>query len=201
MKRITLIEILCIFLFFGCGKKEKDTSVEKIKEVKPIVDTVEVIKEELPKKPISQIADTAIKIEKEVEKLPPIVDKKDSVIMLYMVRPNDWLIKIAMKEYNDKSMWREIYSWNKEIIGSNPNLIYPFEEYTLKKPPEKANPVEYEFYQYKVKYSETLWNIADKEYGNAYAWVVIYKDNRDKIRSDSFKIPAGTILNLRTKLF
>lgn len=40
----------------------------------------------------------------------------------YIVKKGDNLTKIA-KKYN--TTWQEIYKKNKNIIGSNPNLIYP----------------------------------------------------------------------------
>lgn len=43
----------------------------------------------------------------------------------YIVQDGDYLIKIAKQVYGDSSRWREIYDANKDLIGSNPDLIYP----------------------------------------------------------------------------
>ena len=43
-------------------------------------------------------------------------------ITYYIVKKGDNLSKIA-KKYN--TTWKNIYNNNKDIIGDNPNLIYP----------------------------------------------------------------------------
>lgn len=43
----------------------------------------------------------------------------------YVVQEGDSLWFIALKYRGDGTQWTEIYSLNKEVVGSNPNLIYP----------------------------------------------------------------------------
>ncbi|WP_446897415.1 LysM peptidoglycan-binding domain-containing protein [Clostridium sp. LBM24168] len=43
----------------------------------------------------------------------------------YVVRSGDNLWSIAKKYYGDGAKWPTIYSKNKSVVGSNPNLIYP----------------------------------------------------------------------------
>ena len=43
----------------------------------------------------------------------------------YMIKRGDFLTKIALREYGDASMWRDIYSWNKDEIGDNPDRLFP----------------------------------------------------------------------------
>jgi hypothetical protein len=43
----------------------------------------------------------------------------------WIVQQGDYLLKIAKQVYGDSSRWREIYDANKELIGSNPDLIQP----------------------------------------------------------------------------
>ena len=43
----------------------------------------------------------------------------------YTVREGDSLYKIADKYYINSALWRIIYDENKEIIGDNPDLIFP----------------------------------------------------------------------------
>jgi len=167
---------------------------ETLQEVPKVVEEV-AVEEEKP------AVDTLKQVEGQLEEVLQIVAEGDSIDVFYMVKPNDWLSKIAMNEYGKVGMWKAIYRWNRKKIGDNPNLIYPFHEFLLKKPKEIANPVEYDFYEYTVKRNESLWSIAGKEYGNNYAWIVILRDNADVLGANLEKIPAGTVLKLRTKLF
>ena len=189
MKKYLIILMIVLFVATCSKKEQKETEVGSIEE-KPTIDTVEMI--------VETPSQDSLEHEYVGEK---IVEKTDSVEYLYMVRPDDWLTKIALNEYGDVLMWKAIYKWNRDLIGSDPDMIFPFYEYTLKKPPSKANPVKYSLYQYIVKSNETLWDIALEEYGNAYAWVVIFKDNKDKVSPNTFTVFKGTILNLRSKLF
>ena len=56
--------------------------------------------------------------------------------MTYTVRPGDNLSKIA-RQYGIS--WRDLYNANKSVIGSNPNLIYAGQQYTV--PGQAPTPV------------------------------------------------------------
>lgn len=43
----------------------------------------------------------------------------------YQVKKGDSLWKIALQHYGDGSQWHEVYMINQEIIGNDPNLIFP----------------------------------------------------------------------------
>jgi len=43
----------------------------------------------------------------------------------YTVRPGDSLSKIAKSLLGDARKWRLLYEANKEVVGSNPDLIQP----------------------------------------------------------------------------
>jgi len=49
----------------------------------------------------------------------------------YTVKYGDTLYIIALKQLGKGSRWTEIYEMNKSIIGSNPNLIYPGQVFSL----------------------------------------------------------------------
>ena len=49
----------------------------------------------------------------------------------YTVKSGDSLWKIAQKQLGDGTRWREIYELNQDIVGGNPNLIYPGQIYNL----------------------------------------------------------------------
>lgn len=59
------------------------------------------------------------------------VKKKETPKKTYTVVRGDCLYRIAQKQLGNASRWKEIYSLNKGVIGSNPNLIYPGQVYTL----------------------------------------------------------------------
>ncbi len=181
--RILLIMTFSVALFVSCAK-------EAVKE-EPVVDEQQTVKKEEP-------------VEQKEEKLEDAlsaVTENDTIDVFYMVKPNDWLSKIAQNEYGDKTKWKLIYKWNKKKIGSNPNLIFPYHEFLLRKEKDNANPLEYDFYEYTVKQNETLWSIAGREYDNNYAWIVILRDNATKLGSELNKIAPGTVLKLRTNLY
>ena len=45
----------------------------------------------------------------------------------YTVQQGDTLYSIAQRAYGDSNQWQTIYDANKQVIGSNPNLIHPGE--------------------------------------------------------------------------
>ena len=117
----------------------------------------------------------------------------------YMIVPGDFLIKIANKQYGNFRRWREIYSWNREDLGDNPNLIYPYHYLTLK----RENMVEEfkpGFSEYEVSSGETLWDIAGKLYGDPVAWIILYLDNTDRLNGNSNFLDPGMRLQIRDRI-
>ncbi|MDA3779418.1 MAG: LysM peptidoglycan-binding domain-containing protein [Bacteroidales bacterium] len=216
MKIRNLLKMLLILsiigLVIGCGGKEivKEEPVAKTEvkpepkpEPKPEIKT-EVKPEPIPEPKPEPKPEPEPVPEPKPEPKPepePVPELPDSVTVMYMTKPNDWLSKIAISEYGEVSMWRSIWKWNYEEIGDNPNLIYPYKELNLKKLREEAKEIEYELVDYTVKQGETLWSIAKDEYGNNYAWIVILRDNYDLIGNNPDSVDPGTILKLRTKLY
>ena len=117
----------------------------------------------------------------------------------YMILPGDFLIKIAKKEYGNYQKWKEIYNWNKEEIGNNPNLIYPYHYLSLKKK-EMVEEFKPGFSAYKVNEGETLWDIASKLYGDPVAWIILYLDNAENLNGNSNNLSPGTILQVRDQI-
>ena len=146
-------------------------------------------------------AETLEEREGKLEEVLELISESDSVDIFYMVKPGDYLSLIAKNEYGNIGMWRMIYKWNRRKIGDNPNIIYPFHEFLLKKPKDVANDLEYDFYNYTVKPNDTLWSIAKKQYDNYYAWIVILRDNAETLGPNIDNIPTGTVLKLRSNLF
>ena len=133
----------------------------------------------------------------------------DSIWTEYMTKRGDYLSLIAYKEYNNANEWRRIYQWNREEweekgIGpdrDNPNFIYPYRALDLKKPAENAIEWAYDSYSYVVENGETLWTIAQKEYGDELAWVVLFWDNEELLNSQDGKLLPGMQLKVRSELW
>jgi nucleoid-associated protein YgaU len=202
MKRFypLLAVVLTVFLLIGCGAKEVvDDTPEPVVEETPVVEEAE--QEETA---VEEAVETAEENVEEVaeEVLPEEVQEpvETHVWVKYMIQPNDYLTKIAMKEYGVVTKWRDIYDWNRDLIGEDPDLIYPFEELSLKKESSVAEETVYEYVDYTVEKGESLWCIAEKLYGNSYAWIVILRDNLEVLESDYNAISPGMVLKIRSDL-
>jgi nucleoid-associated protein YgaU len=53
------------------------------------------------------------------------ISTDEQVDRTYTVRPGDSLSKIAKALMGDAKKWRALYEANKEVVGSNPDLIKP----------------------------------------------------------------------------
>ncbi len=196
--------------------KEKIVKVEKPKKPKevkaPEKKAEKIEKEELKsekvqekpeekEEPVKEPKEKEQKVEKIQEKPEKEVQPEFYDELQYMIKPHDYLAKIARQLYGDKSKWKSIWKWNEELVGNDPNLIYPYYELQLKNVPvESTASLEYDYYKYEVGSNEDLRSIASKEYGSSYAWVIIYRDNKSIINLKE-RLTSGTVLKLRTKLF
>ena len=118
----------------------------------------------------------------------------------YMIKRGDFLTKIALREYGDASMWKDIYSWNKDEIGDNPDRLYPYNFLSLKRESTDVRDCEPEFFDYTIQSGDTAWNLAQRVYGDELAWVIIYVDNAQLIKSTDGVLQPGTTFKMRKKL-
>ena len=125
----------------------------------------------------------------------------DSVWTEYMIKPGQTLSLIAYEEYGNPNEWRTIYGWNKEKIGEDPDMIHPYHYLDLLKPSENSVEFEPDYYIHRVTRGETLWTIAKKEYGDQYAWVVLYWDNEALLQENDGVLKPGMELKVRTELW
>jgi len=132
---------------------------------------------------------------------PPVLSSDITLTDLdtYMILPGDFLIKIAESEYGNFRRWREIYAWNEEKIGGNPNLIYPYHYLTLRRE-NKVEEFKPGFSEYEVSSGETLWDIAGKLYGDPVAWIILYLDNTDRLNGNSNFLDPGMRLQVRDSI-
>ena len=118
----------------------------------------------------------------------------------YTVQPGDTLSSIAQRAYNDSSQaaYMVIYNANKQVIGSNPNLIRAGQ--VLYIPSVTAGPAVQikPGTTYTVQPGDTLSSIALRAYGNAaeHYWHKIYKENKDVIGDDPNLIRPGEVLDI-----
>ena len=54
---------------------------------------------------------------------PQPADASSTDVNTYIVASGDSLSKIAKNHYGDAAKWHEVYEANKDLIGSNPDLI------------------------------------------------------------------------------
>src|SRR2546428_430742 len=106
----------------------------------------------------------------------------------YTVQPGDTLSSIAQQAYGDSNKWQIIYDANKQVIGSDPNLIHPGQ--VLYIPVLSPTPGS----NYTVQPGDTLFSIAQRAYGDGNKWQIIYDANKQVIGSDPNLIHPGQIL-------
>ena len=135
------------------------------------------------------------------EQEPEMTLLEGNVIYMYMTRPDDYLSKIARNEYGDSKKWRRIYSWNRNRIGDDPNLIYPFHELALYKPEDELSGFSYDYAIHVVEDGESLWSIAGAKYGNEVAWSVLFWDNEALLAAHAGMLKPGMELRIRTHLW
>ena len=122
----------------------------------------------------------------------------DSTWAEYIILYGESLRSISKKEFGSEDYWNLIYDWNKEVLGENPALVFPYQILKLRKP------VYYEIEimsddLYIVSKGETLWSIAKSIYKDEYAWSILLHDNKKKIENPD-KIYPGYPLVIRTHL-
>ena len=182
MKNNKIILLLAALLIINCSSTVPSVSNELAVEETPDA------QEEMSTQEVS--VETFIIQEPESPPLPITVFEP------YMIKRGDYLIKIAAREYGDSSMWREIYEWNKQEIGPNPDRIYPYNFLSLKRDAEQAKNCDLEFFEYTIQSGDTAWNLAEKIYNDELAWVVIYMDNAEVIKNNNGVLQPGRLMKL-----
>lgn len=162
---------------------------------KVIVDTADTLAKKLvkgiPERDIQEIlTDYAIEI-KEVG---------NSEVVHYKIQPNDTLFKIARKFYGQGSMWKNIKDTNDDIQSTSLKIGY---DLVLPGVPVLTNINDAKLYDkdnytkavYKVKWGDSLYNIASELYHDGRKWPVIYEENKDEIE-DMNELTVGQVLIL-----
>ncbi len=115
-----------------------------------------------------------------------IKDVGYSKVVHYKVQPNDTLFKIARKFYGQGYMWKNIKDANDDIQSTSlkigDDLILPgvpvLTDINDAKLYDKDN---YTKAVYKLKWGDSLYDIASELYRDGRKWPVIYEENKGEI--------------------
>lgn len=110
----------------------------------------------------------------------------------YVVRSGDDLSSIAQRAYGNESYFTLIYEANKNVIGSNPNLLVPGQILYIPLLPENTEVKSGETYV--VQLGDTLFLIAERAYGDGNLYKRIRDANPDAFGPESTLIQPGQTL-------
>lgn len=118
----------------------------------------------------------------------------------YTVKPGDMLVTIAERLYGTQTAWEAIAQANPSV---DPTRLRVGQE--LRLPPrsavnrprqEQPAPPPGERERYTVQPGDNLSRIAERFYGSAEHWEIIYNHNRDAIGADPGRLRAGMTLDI-----
>jgi LysM repeat protein len=98
----------------------------------------ELVEQAEPKAIQVEPAEEGLTVEGEPVEVTEHLEPAAEELETYTVVPGDCLWKIAQREYGDASKWPIIYDANRNVIGDNPNLIYPDQTFVI--PPLEDEP-------------------------------------------------------------
>lgn len=127
---------------------------------------------------------------------------------LYTVVSGDYLWALATRFYGDPLLWTGIYRRNQEVIGGDPNLIYPGQVFFIPNidearrlaglgpvpvPPVPGPAPVPARGTYVVQPGDTLWDISARTYGSGIYWQSIYGRNTGSIADPNLIYPGQVI--------
>lgn len=112
----------------------------------------------------------------------------------YTVQKGDCLWNIAREHMGEGMKWQDLYKLNQDILGANPDLIYPGT--TIQIPGQGAEIASSGSVDYVVQPGDNLWNISRDHLGQGHMWGDIYHLNQDVIGANPSLIHPGQHLNL-----
>lgn len=110
----------------------------------------------------------------------------------YTLQEDDTLWDIAEAHYGDGSLWEQIFAANREALSNDPENIIPGQQLVIPLLEESSSMPDASGNQlYTVEGDESLWDIAEKFYGDGSLWELIYEMNEDLIGDDPEDIEPG----------
>lgn len=111
----------------------------------------------------------------------------------YVVERGDYLWRIAKKPtiYGNPLEWVKLYSANQDLVGENPNMIYP--DWVIGVPRNQAPGTHW------VQPGDNLSDIATQVYGDRTMWTTVWRANRDLITNvggDEYTIYPHMVLDV-----
>ncbi|MCC7529266.1 MAG: LysM peptidoglycan-binding domain-containing protein [Candidatus Melainabacteria bacterium] len=110
----------------------------------------------------------------------------------YTIRAGDCLWNIAKNQLGDGMKWQDIFNANKDILGSNPDLIHPGTTINLPGQEVAANQAG----NYVVKSGDSLWKISQDLLGDGTRWNELYQANASIIGDNPRLIMPGQELSI-----
>lgn len=110
----------------------------------------------------------------------------------YTIRAGDCLWNIAKNQMGDALKWQDIFNANKDILGSNPDLIHPGTTINLPGQEVAANHAS----NYVVKSGDSLWKISQDLLGDGSRWNELYQANASIIGENPRMIMPGQELTI-----
>ena len=119
---------------------------------------------------------------------------------IYTVQAGDMLVHIAERFYGSQAAWEDIAQANPTVdptrlrVGQELRLPAPAVAERTRTEPPAPRPGTRE--RYTVKPGDNLTRIAERFYGDADQWDIIYNHNRDAIGPDPGRLKAGMTLDI-----
>jgi LysM repeat protein len=110
----------------------------------------------------------------------------------YTIRAGDCLWNIAKNQLGDGMKWQDLFNANKDVLGSNPELIHPGTTINLPGQEVAANHAG----NYVVKSGDSLWKISQDLLGDGSRWNELYQANASIIGDNPRLIMPGQELNI-----
>tara|TARA_B100000686_G_scaffold354296_1_gene463809 strand:- start:3954 stop:6872 length:2919 start_codon:yes stop_codon:yes gene_type:complete len=136
-----------------------------------------------------------------LDEVQSLNDSENNELMYqdYIVKKRETLYGIASSVLGDAKKWSLIYEWNKELMGFDSTLIFPYQVLKMKVESIMDDNVKKEDSRYVVRDGDTLWKIAEQKYGDPYAWKLLLHDNKQQF-DDPNKIQINQELIIRSPL-